>query len=157
MKQKKTGTSASDVNINDVGNPGTHLKHRVVLELDDGEKISRARVADQLAIDRMLLADQINASQHRAAEYLLGVLLNAGVFVRTVNFTAIRSTSKSKDQYTHGLMRLRDITKVLSEEFSDRDVSLVYDVLIRDIDLIGADLAIFGACLDTVDAAMFSA
>ena len=157
MKQKKTGTSASDVNINDVGNPGTHLKHRVVLELDDGEKISRARVADQLASDRMLLADQINQSQHRAAEYLLGVLLNAGVFVRTVNFTAIRSTSKSKDQYTHGLMRLRDITKVLSEEFSDRDVSLVYDVLIRDIDLIGADLAIFGACLDTVDAAMFSA
>jgi hypothetical protein len=105
----------------------------------------------------MLLADHINASQHRAAEHLLGVLLNAGVFVRTVNFSSIGSASKRKDQYTHGLMRLRDITKVLSETFSDRDVRLVYDVLIKDIDLIGADLVTFGSCLDAVDAAMFSA
>ena len=80
MKQKTSGTS--DEITMDVGNPKLHERHQVALEREDGEVVARARVTDQLAIDRLLLKDKITLIEHKAAEFMLQVCVDAGAFVK---------------------------------------------------------------------------
>ena len=97
MKQKTSGTS--DEITMDVGNPKLHERHKVVLEKEEGEVVSRARVTDQLAIDRLLLKDKITSIEHKAAEFMLQVFVDAGAFVKSVNFNSTPSTRFQKSNY----------------------------------------------------------
>ena len=93
MKDPASGTS--DLVVNDVGSPRLHERHRVILEKEEGEVVSRARVTDQLQIDRLLLSGKIDTVEHKSAEFLLDVLGRAGAFVRSVNLKGVPSTDKS--------------------------------------------------------------
>ena len=66
MKDPASGTS--DLVVNDVGSPRLHERHRVILEKEEGEVVSRARVTDQLEIDRLLLSGKIDTVEHKSAE-----------------------------------------------------------------------------------------
>ena len=48
-----------------------HKRHKVRLEQAEGEPIARAKVVDQMVIDRLLDEDLISLSQHKAAEIFL--------------------------------------------------------------------------------------
>ena len=72
----ETKTTGKD--LSDIGTQQLHKKHDVAVEkLDSG--LARAKVRDQLAIDRLLFDDVINIGQHAEAERLLNLAQKAGV------------------------------------------------------------------------------
>ena len=76
--------------MNDVGSQMLHERHKIRLEKEEGEPIARAKVVDQLVIDRLLNDDLISLSQHKAAEIFLLTAKNAGIFLtgpNTVSYT----------------------------------------------------------------------
>jgi len=133
MKEKVTGTSSKDV-VNDVGNPMLHERHRVVLEKDDGEVVSRARVTDQLMIDKLLITGLITDMEHKAAEYLLQVMVDAGAFVRGIDLESAPSASGrfKRNTFTHSLLKLRDICNLLEEIVGEESTGIIIQCVATD-------------------------
>ena len=149
MKQKTSGIS--DTKVNDVGNPKIHEKHKVVLEKDEGDAISKARVVDQLEIDRMLLADKITSLEHKAAEYMLQVFVDAGVFVKTVDMHATSSGRFQKSNYNYGLLRLRDTGRVIEDAVGEDETVMVMSVIAKDLPLVEEEIPVFRLAMQALD------
>jgi len=134
---KQTPTGISDKPINDVGNEATHQHHNVTLEQGEDGSI-RARITDQLNIDRMLKAGRITTTEHRAAEFLLEVFVDAGAFVKSLNPAGTTGSSKYKkppSMMTSGLMRLRDVAHCLEEGVGEDDAVSICMIIAKDLDV----------------------
>ena len=149
MKQKTSGTS--DEITMDVGNPKLHERHQVALEREDGEVVSRARVTDQLAIDRLLLKDKITLIEHKAAEYMLQVFVDAGAFVKSVNLNSTPSTRFQKSNYNYGLLRLRDTAKCIEEAVGDDHAYMVINGIAQDKEFVDEEIPIFRLAMQQLD------
>ena len=134
---KQTPNGISDKPINDVGNEATHQHHNVTLEQGEDGSI-RARITDQLNIDRMLKAGRITTTEHRAAEFLLEVFVNAGAFVKSLNPADTTGSSKYKkppSMMTSGLMRLRDVAQSLEQGVDEDDAVTICMIIAKDLDV----------------------
>ena len=149
MKQKTSGTS--DEITMDVGNPKLHERHDVVLEKEDGEVVSRARVTDQLAIDRLLLKDKITSIEHKAAEYMLQVFVDAGAFVKSVNFNSTPSTRFQKSNYNYGLLRLRDTANCIEGAVGEDYAYMVINGIAQDKEFADEEVPIFRMAMQQLD------
>ena len=149
MKQKTSGTS--DEITMDVGNPKLHERHKVVLEKEDGEVVSRARVTDQLAIDRLLLKDKITSIEHKAAEYMLQVFVDAGAFVKSVNFNSTPSTRFQKSNYNYGLLRLRDTANCIEGAVGEDYAYMVINGIAQDKEFADEEIPIFRMAMQQLD------
>ena len=149
MKQKTSGTS--DEITMDVGNPKLHERHDVVLEKEDGEVVSRARVTDQLAIDRLLLKDKITSIEHKAAEFMLQVFVDAGAFVKSVNFNSTPSTRFQKSNYNYGLLRLRDTANCIEGAVGEDYAYMVINGIAQDKEFADEEIPIFRMAMQQLD------
>jgi hypothetical protein len=149
MKQKTSGTS--DEITMDVGNPKLHERHDVVLEKADGEVVSRARVTDQLAIDRLLLKDKITSIEHKAAEFMLQVFVDAGAFVKSVNFNSTPSTRFQKSNYNYGLLRLRDTANCIEGAVGEDYAYMVINGIAQDKEFADEEIPIFRMAMQQLD------
>ena len=149
MKQKTSGTS--DEITMDVGNPKLHERHKVVLEKEDGEVVSRARVTDQLAIDRLLLKDKITSIEHKAAEFMLQVFVDAGAFVKSVNFNSTPSTRFQKSNYNYGLLRLRDTANCIEGAVGEDYAYMVINGIAQDKEFADEEIPIFRMAMQQLD------
>ena len=153
MKRKATGTGNKP--INDVGNKALHDQHEVQLEeSEDGS--FRARVTDQLHIDKVLLKSQITVAQHKAAEYLLQIFVDAGVFIKTVDHTSALSGmtgGKPPSMFTSGLMKLRDVSLCVEEAVGEDDAFKVCVTVAKDYPIHDEDLDVFRKAFDAIDQA----
>ena len=153
MKRKVTGTG--DKPINDVGNKSLHDQYDVQLEeSEDGS--FRARITDQLQIDKVLLKSQITVAQHKAAEYLLQIFVNAGVFVKTVDHTSALSGmtgGNPPSMFTSGLMKLRDISLCVEEAVGEDEAVKVCVTVAKDYPILEEDLDVFRKAFDAIDKA----
>ena len=149
MKQKTSGTS--DEITMDVGNPKLHEKYDVVLEKADGEVVSRARVTDQLAIDRLLLKDKITSIEHKAAEFMLQVFVDAGAFVKSVNFNSTPSTRFQKSNYNYGLLRLRDTANCIEGAVGEDYAYMVINGIAQDKEFADEEIPIFRMAMQQLD------
>ncbi len=150
MKKTVTGTSSDAVN--DIGNPKLHEQHKVVLEKEDGEPVARARVTDQLQIDKMLLGGLITDVEHKAGEYILQTLVDAGAFVRGVNMESTGSSSRfKKTNYTHGLIRLRDVINCIEQAVGEDTTQIIVMCMAKDISPPAEDLVMFRTGLQALD------
>ena len=149
MKQKTSGTS--DEITMDVGNPKRHERHDVVLEKADGEVVSRARVTDQLAIDRLLLKDKITSIEHKAAEFMLQVFVDAGAFVKSVNFNSTPSTRFQKSNYNYGLLRLRDTANCIEGAVGEDYTYMVINGIAQDKEFADEEIPIFRMAMQQLD------
>jgi hypothetical protein len=87
-----TGTS----DLFDVGTRQLEGHHEMVLEQVDGTKnIFRARVIDQLEIDRLFHAGEINKHQYAMAERLFDLAVKAGCYVRGINISELIAHSST--------------------------------------------------------------
>ena len=153
MKRKVTGTG--DKPINDVGNKSLHDQYDVHLEeSEDGS--FRARITDQLQIDKVLLKSQITVAQHKAAEYLLQTFVDAGVFVKTVDHTSALSGMTGgtpPSMFTSGLMKLRDISLCVEEAVGEDEAVKVCVTVAKDYPILEEDLDVFRKAFDAIDKA----
>ena len=153
MKRKATGTGNKP--INDVGNKALHDQHEVQLEeSEDGS--FRARVTDQLHIDKVLLKSQITVAQHKAAEYLLQIFVDAGVFIKTVDHTSALSGmtgGKPPSMFTSGLMKLRDVSLCVEEAVGEDDAFKVCVTVAKDYPIHDEDLDVFRKAFNAIDQA----
>ena len=149
MKQKTSGTS--DEITMDMGNPKLHERHDVVLEKADGEVVSRARVTDQLAIDRLLLKDKITSIEHKAAEFMLQVFVDAGAFVKSVNFNSTPSTRFQKSNYNYGLLRLRDTANCIEGAVGEDYAYMVINGIAQDKEFADEEIPIFRMAMQQLD------
>ena len=82
-----TGTSD---NLFDIGTRHLQGHHEMALEQVDGTKnIFRARVIDQLEIDRLFHAGEINKHQYAMGERLFDLAVKAGCYVRGINISEL--------------------------------------------------------------------
>jgi hypothetical protein len=135
----------------DVGNPKLHERHDVVLEKADGEVVSRARVTDQLAIDRLLLKDKITSIEHKAAEFMLQVFVDAGAFVKSVNFNSTPSTRFQKSNYNYGLLRLRDTANCIEGAVGEDYAYMVINGIAQDKEFADEEIPIFRMAMQQLD------
>jgi hypothetical protein len=68
-----------------LGNNELHKRHSVMIT---GGAVPRAKVMDQLIIDRFLMRGLLNIGQHRAGEHLYGLANRAGLFPSTVHWNS---------------------------------------------------------------------
>jgi hypothetical protein len=150
---KQTPNGISDKPINDVGNEATHQHHNVTLEQGEDGSI-RARITDQLNIDRMLKAGRITTTEHRAAEFLLEVFVNAGAFVKSLNPADTTGGSKYKkppSMMTSGLMRLRDVAQSLEQGVDEDDAVTICMIIAKDLDVNDGFIDTFKKGLQHID------
>jgi hypothetical protein len=148
MKDPASGTS--DLVVNDVGSPRLHERHRVILEKEEGEVVARARVTDQLQIDRLLLSGKIDTVEHKSAEFLLDVLGRAGAFVRSVNLKGAPSTDKGSGRYNN-LLLLRDIVNCMSDSVGREAAEMIVGAILLDRAVLGNELPVFRDGLAAID------
>ena len=85
--------------ISDLGTRQIHEKHSVMIE---GGVIPRAKVMDQLIVDKLLMDGRITLSQHMAAELFLGQAERACINVRAQKYDSIPVGNGKRDSYSNG-------------------------------------------------------
>ena len=126
MKQKKTGTDLSDI-----GTTQIHLKHEVQVEkLESG--LARAKVRDQLVIDAYLFEEKISVPQHAEAERLLELAQKAGVFLRSIDMSAVIGGDGKGDLANTGFIRWRYAINGIKRNHGIEGVEVVQDCIVEN-------------------------
>ena len=126
MKQKKSGTDLSDI-----GTTQLHLKHEVQVEkLESG--LARAKVRDQLVIDAYLFEEKISVPQHAEAERLLELAQKAGVFLRSIDMSAVMGGDGKGDLANTGFIRWRYAINGIKRNHGIEGVEVVQDCIVEN-------------------------
>ena len=126
MKQKTTGKDLSDI-----GTQQLHKKHDVAVEkLDSG--LARAKVRDQLAIDRLLFDDVINIGQHAEAERLLNLAQKAGCFLRSIDMGAVMGGDGRGDLANSGFIRWRYAINGIRRAHGLDGVAVIHECIVEN-------------------------
>jgi hypothetical protein len=126
MKQKTTGKDLSDI-----GTQQLHKKHDVAVEkLDSG--LARAKVRDQLVIDRLLFDDVINIGQHAEAERLLNLAQKAGCFLRSIDMGAVMGGDGRGDLANSGFVRWRYAINGIRRAHGLDGVAVVHECIVEN-------------------------
>lgn len=126
MKRKKNGTDLSDI-----GTTQLHIKHDVQVEkLESG--LARAKVRDQLVIDAYLFEDKITIAQHSEAERLLELAQKAGVFLRSIDMSAVIGGNGKGDLANTGFIRWRYAINGIKRNHGIEGVEVVQDCIVEN-------------------------
>ena len=130
-KSYKSKGMEEAIPLNEVGTKELHERHKVDLELPDGEKIGRARILDQTFMDKLLLEKKIELRHHLVAEAIYDQAVSAGMFVKTPDMVSSFGHTK-KDRYTNALLRFSRTMRKIREDFGYEGESLVNELIIND-------------------------
>lgn len=126
MKQTKSGTDLSDI-----GTTQLHVKHEVQVEkLESG--LARAKVRDQMVIDAYLFEDKISVPQHAEAERLLELAQKAGVFLRSIDMSAVMGGDGKGDLANTGFIRWRYAINGIKRNHGIEGVEVVQDCIVEN-------------------------
>ena len=126
MKQTKSGTDLSDI-----GTTQLHVKHEVQVEkLESG--LARAKVRDQMVIDAYLFEDKISVPQHAEAERLLELAQKAGVFLRSIDMSAVMGGDGKGDIANTGFIRWRYAINGIKRNHGIEGVEVVQDCIVEN-------------------------
>jgi len=116
--------------VNDIGTAALHRRHVIALEESDSG-IGRARVADQMFIDHLLLKRYITTKHHQAAERILSQAVQAGVYLKSPDMTATH-TGGHRGNRNEQILMLSRTFKRIAEEFGEHAASLTYLMIVED-------------------------
>ena len=126
MKQTKSGTDLSDI-----GTTQLHVKHEVQVEkLESG--LARAKVRDQMVIDAYLFEDKIFVPQHAEAERLLELAQKAGVFLRSIDMSAVMGGDGKCELANTGFIRWRYAINGIKRNHGIEGVEVVQDCIVEN-------------------------
>ena len=126
MKQTKSGTDLSDI-----GTTQLHVKHEVQVEkLESG--LARAKVRDQMVIDAYLFEDKISVPQHAEAERLLELAQRAGVFLRSIDMSAVMGGDGKGDLANTWFIRWRYAINGIKRNHGIEGVEVVQDCIVEN-------------------------
>ena len=126
MKQTKSGTDLSDI-----GTTQLHVKHEVQVEkLESG--LARAKVRDQMVSDAYLFEDKISVPQHAEAERLLELAQKAGVFLRSIDMSAVMGGDGKGDLANTGFIRWRYAINGIKRNHGIEGVEVVQDCIVEN-------------------------
>lgn len=126
MKRKKNGTDLSDI-----GTTQLHIKHDVQVEkLESG--LARAKVRDQLVIDTYLFENKITVAEHAEAERLLELAQKAGVFLRSIDMSAVMGGDGKGDLANTGFIRWRYAINGIKRNHGIEGVEVVQDCIVEN-------------------------
>lgn len=127
MKPKTTGNDLSDI-----GTQQLHRQHDVKVEkLESG--LARAKVQDQLVIDRLMFDDVITIGQHAEAERLLNLAQKAGCFLRSVDMGAVMGGDGRGDLANTGFMRWRYAINGVRRAHGVEGVQVVQECIVENV------------------------
>ena len=90
--------------------------------------------------------------EHKAGEYILQTLADAGAFVRGVNMESTGSSSRfKKTNYTHGLIRLRDVINCIEQAVGEDTTAIIVMCMAKDVSPPAEDLVMFRMGLQALD------
>lgn len=121
------GLTGMTKSISDLGTRQIHDKHSVMIE---GGIIPRAKVMDQLIIDRLLMNGRIDLSQHMAAELFLSQAERACINVRAQKYDSIPVGNSRKDSYSNGYGAFSKTVSLVKNSLGIEYARVLYDCLI---------------------------
>lgn len=123
----------SDKSHTDLGTKEIYKRHSVMIE---GGKMPRAKVMDQLVVDRMLMNGLLTLQEHQAAEYILSQAASAGVYAKPLNYEPKSSGGMSKNGLeSDQLMRYSRTIGLITKRFGDYAKYLVEEVVLHNWDV----------------------
>ena len=124
----------TDKQPTDLGTKEIHQRKKVMIE---GGKLPRARVMDQLMIDKYLMDGLLTLAQHQAGEYILQQATMAGVYTRPLNMEGGGGTvNKAKpDNINDALIRFGRTMKIISNKFGTMASYIVEEVVCHNMDV----------------------
>ena len=132
----------------DLGTNEIHKRHSVMVE---GGAMPRAKVMDQMVIDRYLINGSLSLSEHQAGEYILNQASKAGVFGRPLRYEAGSSSVRQGDSvFSDALMRYGRTMSLISRRFGDDNKKLVESVVLENKD-VSQDLPLLSALKKSLD------
>jgi len=124
--QKLTGMTKS---ISDLGTREIHDRHSVMIE---GGIIPRAKVMDQLIVDKLLMDGRITLSQHMAAELFLSQAERACINIRAQKYDAIPAGNGKKDNFSNGYGAFSKTVTLVKKGLGVEYAMVLYDCLISN-------------------------
>lgn len=115
--------------ISDLGTREIHERHSVMIE---GGTIPRARVMDQLIIDKLLMQGRISLSQHMAAELFLSQAERACINIRAQKYDSIPAGNGKKDNYGNGYGAFSKTVTLVKKTLGLEYARVLYDCLISN-------------------------
>jgi len=115
--------------ISDLGTKEIHARHSVMIE---GGTIPRARVMDQLIVDKLLMDGRINLGQHMAAELFLSQAERACIHIRAQKYDSIPAGNGKKDNYGNGYGAFSKTVTLVKKTLGVEYARVLYDCLISN-------------------------
>ena len=126
----------SDKSHTDLGTKEIYKRHSVMVE---GGKLPRAKVMDQVVVDRMLMDGLLTLQQHQAAEYLMSQAAKAGIFAKPLNYEPKSSGGSSQNGLeSDQLMRYSRTIGLVKKRFGHYASYLVEEVVLHGWDVSGS-------------------
>ena len=116
--------------VNDIGTAALHRRHVISLEQADSG-VGRARVNDQMFIDKLLLKKAITIQHHQAAERILSLAVQAGVYLKSPDMTSTFGGSGHSNRNDR-LLRLSRTFRRITKEFGEPAATLTYLMIVED-------------------------
>ena len=115
--------------ISDLGTREIHARHSVMIE---GGTIPRARVMDQLIVDRLLMDGRLTLRQHMAAELFLSQAERACIHIRAQKYDSIPAGNGRKDNFGNGYGAFSKTVNLVKKALSVEHARVLYDCLISN-------------------------
>ncbi len=115
--------------ISDLGTREIHDRHSVMIE---GGTIPRAKVMDQLIVDKLLMDGRISLSQHMAAELFLSQAERACIHIRAQKYDSIPAGNGKKDNYSNGYGAFSKTVSLVKNALGIEYARVLYDCLISN-------------------------
>ena len=131
-----------------LGNPQLHKQHSVMIE---GGSFPRSRVMDQFIFDRYLMEGLITLSQHRAAEFLLGLAAKAGIWAKGARLDGGFIDTPKGSKVFFGMVPLGNALLQIRLNCGDKHYHLTKNVNIENKDIRKANgLPVFRIAMEYV-------
>jgi len=137
----------------ELGNKQLHERHSVMIE---GGTIARARVMDQLVIDKMLAEGMLSAGQHRVAEEILSLAVESGFYASAPPLEGSTSSLKGTKVPSKVFSYARKL-RPIRRRYGRYGEYLVQEVIVHNWDITNDEvkMKVFLACLSHLDAQSF--
>lgn len=116
----------------DLGTKEIHKRHSVMVE---GGNMPRAKVMDQVLIDRYLIDGLLTLQEHQAGEYLLNQAMKAGLFAKPLRYEAGSGEANPDSMASEALMSYGKTLALVGRRYGDYAKYLVEEVVIHGWDV----------------------
>lgn len=124
----------SNKSYTDLGSNEIYKRHRVMVE---GGNAPRAKVMDQLVIDKYLIDGLVTLAEHQAGEYILNQAVKAGVYTRPLNYSEPSSGGGKKGNISDYLLRYGNTMSLITKRFGQYASYLTEEVVCHNWDICG--------------------